>query len=447
MATICRSASDVGRRRDHNEDAYLVDEALQLYVVCDGMGGHACGEIASGIATQAFRDYVEERSDIVWGFRDGSPSVATWMVRRLLEDAVHAACREVWRKAQDNPAMRGMGTTIVGLVVAGDRTFVVNVGDSRAYLVRDGIAVQLTRDHSVLNELLRRGEITEESANTTYAQFTHALARAVGVCEDVEVDSSDVETVVGDAFVLASDGLTGYLKPGELPSLVGAVDDDLATALVALANDRGGEDNITAIVVRHVPDPTDPTADEQRARDFATKIAAFRALPLFRRLEYAELIRVLATSDVTTLPAGEVVLREGEEGDAMYVVLEGRVGLDKAGVRIAEFAHGAHFGEVSLVDRAPRSATATVLEQARLLRLRREQLDALVQRDPEIAVKLLWSFAETLGERLRSTTDGLAEARAAAAGRAESDAAARNLPMAIATPAAESWESVEGRTP
>jgi len=408
MATTSKSASDVGRRRDHNEDAYFVDDSLQLYVVADGMGGHACGEVASGLAVQVFRKFVDDHGEVVWGFRDGSPSVTPWMVRRLLEDSLRAACRQVWNKAQENSEMRGMGTTLVALLVAGGRGFVVHVGDSRAYLVREGGAVPLTRDHSVLNELLRRGDIAHDSVGAEFAGFRHSLSRAVGVCEDVEVDSTDFEVLPGDVLVLASDGLTQYVKAEELPALAKSAA-DLPTTLVALANERGGDDNITAVVVRVEIDGLDPAGDEARAREFATKLAAFRALPLFRHLLYAELIRVLAPTEVTEAKAGETILREGEEGDAMYVVLEGRVGLSKAGERLAEFRTGSHFGEVSLVDRAPRTATATVLEDARLLRLKRDHLYALVQREPELAVKLLWSFAETLGERLRTSTDAAVE--------------------------------------
>src|SRR5687768_1820789 len=368
MGTSCHAATDVGRRRDHNEDAYLVDSPLQLYVVADGMGGHACGEVASGVASQAFRDFVDERSELILGFRDGSPSIPASMVRRLLEDAVHAACREVYKKAEQSPEMRGMGTTIVGLLVAGERGFVAHVGDSRAYLVRAHSCIQLTRDHSVLNELVQRGEITEETAATDYAGLRHALSRAVGVCEDVEVDSMDFEVLPGDLYLLASDGLTQYLKNEELATFAEAGIEEIPGALVSLANDRGGSDNITVIAVRADPDPADPKADEIRSREFETKLLAFRTLPLFRHLEYDELIRVLSATDVASVQKGEIVLKEGEAGDAMYVVLSGKVKLEKAGESIAEFAKGAHFGEVSLIDKAPRSATATVVEEARLLR-------------------------------------------------------------------------------
>jgi len=198
-----------------------------------------------------------------------------------------------------------------------------------------------------------------------------------------------------------------------LPGLAKSSPVDLPAALVALANERGGDDNITAVVVGVEIDGLDPAGDEARGREFATKISVFRALPLFRHLQYAELIRVLAPTEVVEAKAGELVLRAGEEGDAMYVVLSGRVGLYKADACVAEFKEGAHFGEVSLVDRAPRSATAKVLSDARLLRLKREQLYALVQREPELAVKLLWSFADTLGERLRTSPEAAADQRVA----------------------------------
>jgi serine/threonine protein phosphatase PrpC len=416
MSTRVAAATDLGLKREHNEDSHLADEGLGLFVVADGMGGHACGEVASALALRSFRDFVQERSELVWGFRDGSPSVPAMMVRRLIEDALHAACREVWHKAQEEPSMRGMGTTLVALLVAGERSFVVHVGDSRAYLVRSGAAVQLTRDHSVLNELIRTGEIEEASVAAAYAPFRNALSRAVGVCEDVEVDSCEVETLPGDVFVVASDGLTQYLKPGELDQLAVAEPQEMTAACVALARDRGGSDNITVIVVRVEPNPIAGDGGLRRADEFARKIAAFRAIPVFRRLDYGELIRVLSVAEVLSLSEGERVQHEGQDGDALYAVLSGSVALTRGDERIAEFGAGAHFGEVSLVDRAPRSATATVLQDSRLLRLRREQLHALVRREPDLAVKLLWSFAETLGDRSLSAAPDVDGLRAALGG-------------------------------
>jgi PPM family protein phosphatase len=416
MGATCHSATDVGKRRAHNEDAYLVDEALRLYVVADGMGGHACGEIASGLAVQAFREFVQERREVVWGYHDASPSVPIAMVRRLLEDALHAACREVYAKAQENAEMRGMGTTLVAMLVAGDRGFVVHVGDSRAYLVRDGRAVRLTRDHSVLNELVASGEITAEIANTTYAGYRHSLSRAVGVCEDVEVDSMDFEILPDDVLLLASDGLTQYLEDAELPALVRARGGDLAAELVALANDRGGNDNITAITVRLAPDAVTSPEEDARRKEFAAKISGIRSMSLFRQLDYGELMRLLAATEMVAARPGDVIAREGQAANSMYVVLSGRVATERGGCRVGESGPGTHFGDVSLMSRAPRTTTAIALTETRLLRLRRDHLFALARREPEIAVKLLLGFAEAAAQRGQDTTQALGDLRALVAG-------------------------------
>ncbi len=411
MDCLAAASSDVGRCRSHNEDSYLVDDALQLYVVADGMGGHACGEVASGMAVDAFRDFVDEQSDLVWGFRDASPSVEATAVTVLLRDAMRAACSEVFRSSQADPERRGMGTTCTALLVAGERAFVAHVGDSRCYLVRDGNAVQLTRDHSVLNELLRRGQVTPQAAAAPqFAGFRNALVRAVGVCADVEVDVVDLELLPGDTFVLGSDGLTQYVEEAEIPGVLAGELGAATRRFVDLANERGGSDNITVLAVR-VPDLAPVPQVIDRREEFARKIGAFRDVPLFRRLAYGEMIRVLSSTHVRTFDAGEVVLREGEPGDALFVLLSGRVEVAQGGVTVAELRAGSHFGEISLVDGAPRSATVTVREPSRVVRLLRAHLTALIEREPEIGVKLLWSMAEALGERLRATTSDLTETR------------------------------------
>jgi hypothetical protein len=254
--------------------------------------------------------------------------------------------------------------------------------------------VLLTHDHSVLNELVRRGDITEENAKTTYANYRHSLARAVGVCEDVEVDSADFEVLPGDVFVVGSDGLSQYVEADELPSLVEAVDGDLAAGLVALANARGGDDNITAITVRVTSDGWNPDADAARIREFQTKLESLRATPIFSRLDYGELMRLMAVSETIVLAAGQKAVRAGEADDTLYVLLQGRVRIERGPDGPFEVAAGARLGELSLVDRGSVASTAVVTEPARLMRLKRDQVLGLVRREPEIAVKLLASLTD-----------------------------------------------------
>ena len=201
------AATDVGRVRDHNEDNFLVDKALNLFVVADGMGGHAAGEVASAVAVQTLRDVVSRNKDLIDAYREGSQIASSRDITSLLEHAVQKACAEIYTKAQDDPEKRGMGTTLSALLVINNRGFIAHVGDSRIYLLRGGRVVQLTEDHSLVNELIKRGKLTEAQAETS--PYKNAVTRAVGVYESVEVDTIDFDVLPGDQFLLASDGLTG----------------------------------------------------------------------------------------------------------------------------------------------------------------------------------------------------------------------------------------------
>ncbi len=406
------ATTDVGQVRDHNEDSFLIDEDLQLYLVADGMGGHACGEVASELAAATFKEKLAEGRETLERFRTGADGVGPDDLTGLMERAMLAACRTVFETAQKDPNKRGMGTTCSGLVIAGDRGFVSHVGDSRIYLVRDGRAVQLTRDHSVLNELVESGSIDAEAAKSPeFAGYRNALARAVGVCAEVEVDTFQLEILPGDAFILGSDGLFHYAQPEELPGAVELGETAATDFLTGLANDRGGHDNITCVmVVVESSAPASP-ATIARTAEFTRKVNAFRRIPLFRHLDYKQLIRVLSSTQVEPYESAQTILEEGDEGDALFVVLTGKVRLEKGGVPLTVIGPGSHFGELSLIDRSPRSATANVVEDARLLCLKRESLHELVRKEPRIAVKLLWSVAEVFAARLRRTTAALTDAQ------------------------------------
>ncbi|MCA9697191.1 MAG: serine/threonine-protein phosphatase, partial [Myxococcales bacterium] len=150
------AATDVGRKRTHNEDNFLIDQQLRLFVVADGMGGHASGEVASAMAVHTIRGIVHHEADL---FEDAASNQddPTWhmQVCMLLEYAVHVACEQIYRKGVQEPEKKGMGTTVVVLLIVGDRGYIAYVGDSRIYLLRGGIVYQLTEDHSLMNELIR----------------------------------------------------------------------------------------------------------------------------------------------------------------------------------------------------------------------------------------------------------------------------------------------------
>jgi protein phosphatase len=241
-------ASDRGRRRPHNEDAFHCDDAYGLYIVADGVGGHAKGEVASQEAIDQIGGYVRQGRRAIAMFRSRPSDDAREEVRRLLESAVQSACYMVFGLSELDPAQRGMSTTISALLLVENLGVVAQVGDSRVYRVREGRAHQLTEDHTLVNHKLKRGLITEAEARTM--KNKNVITRAVGHKDFVEVDTHEIDVLAGDRYLLCSDGLHGYLQPGDVEQHVTAAPaQELPARFVALANERGGRDNITAVIV------------------------------------------------------------------------------------------------------------------------------------------------------------------------------------------------------
>src|SRR5271165_5374394 len=277
------AATDVGKVRDHNEDNFLVDKKLSLFIVADGMGGHAAGEVASAIAVRTVHEEIKREKELLDDYASGATGaskVTPKDVIALLEHAVQRACSKVHEEAVNDPGKRGMGTTLSALLVAGHQGFIAHVGDSRIYLSRHGRIQQVTEDHTVSNELIKRGKLTREQIEKV--QQKNAITRAVGVYERVEVDTLVMELIAGDILVLASDGLHGYLEaPEELAAPLALEGDAGVKALVQLANDRGGKDNITCLIVRV---GEEGAVDDARAKRLALKRDVLAHMPLFERL-------------------------------------------------------------------------------------------------------------------------------------------------------------------
>ena len=247
--TVLRSgsASDVGRVRTVNEDLAL--DNMTLFAVADGMGGHVGGEVAAQTAIEALK-----REFTVHPSAEG------------LADAVHQANFAVWERSHEDPDLRGMGTTInVAALVdtpGGDRLIMANVGDSRSYRMHDGILTQLSHDHSVAEELVDRGELSE--AEAAIHPHRHILTRALGVSSDVDIDIWEMTPEAGDRYLLCSDGLTNEVTETRIAKVLSTTADpqQAADTLVRMANDNGGNDNITVVVL-------DVVVGEERSADGA----------------------------------------------------------------------------------------------------------------------------------------------------------------------------------
>jgi len=418
------AATDVGKKREVNEDNFLVDKKLSLFVVADGMGGHASGEVASHLAVHEFRNWVDAGRDTVERYARGDAAVRPQDVLTLLEAAVQTAGHAIYQKGQAEPEKRGMGTTTSALLIAGDRGFIAHVGDSRIYMLRAGQVVQLTEDHSLVNELIRRGRITREGLEgSPYKAYKNAVTRAVGVYENVQGDTIDFEILPGDQFLLCSDGLHAYLDEPKIIELLKGEDiTELPKKLIDHANGGGGHDNITAVVVR--VESATAAAPDDRAEELQRKVEVLWRMPLFRHLVYKEILRVLNVTTVREYGPGEEIIKEGTSGDEMFILMRGRIRLHKNEAYITQLLPGAHIGEMALVDRRqPRSASATAEERSRVLILKRRDFYEIIRKEPQLSVKLLWAFTQVLAERLRKTTADLSGERLEAGARDLTDEA------------------------
>ncbi len=414
MELTFAAATDVGRQRNHNEDNFLIDKKLRLFLVADGMGGHAAGEVASSIAVHEVRDAIHNNRDLIDRYRVDHPGVQSYEILQVLEHAVQAACGAVHARAQVEQDKRGMGTTATVLLIAGGgdhlRGFVAHVGDSRCYLARQNQCHVLTEDHSLMNELVRRGKLNREQIESSpYKQYKNAVTRAVGVYSSVEVDTFDFDILPGDRLLLCTDGMYAYIDEDELPKQLAEGDvKDVPRRLVDRANAGGGHDNITSVVIR-VGETTSAEL-APRNTEVSLKLEVLKAMQMFRFLSYKELVRVGTIAEMIELQTDQVVFSQGQPGDAMYVVVSGSVRLAKGDKIVAELGKGQHFGEMSLVDRSTRSLTATAAELTRLVSISRADFYEIIKREPASAVKMLWSFVQVLGHRLRKTTNDLSDA-------------------------------------
>jgi len=405
------AATDVGKVRDHNEDNFLVDKKLSLFVVADGMGGHAAGEVASAIAVRTLHEELKREKELIddyLGGATGASKVTPKDIVALLEHAVQRACSKIHEEAQADTQKRGMGTTLSALLVLGPKGFIAHVGDSRIYLMRGGRVQQVTEDHTVINELIKRGKLSREQIDKVAQK--NAITRAVGVYERVEVDTLAIEVLPGDTFVLCSDGLTGYLSsPEELREHLAKDGDDAVKSLIDLANSRGGKDNITAIIVKL---GAEGALDEARAKRLALKRDVLAKMPLFGRLTERELLRVMQAVEVRVFEADQRVIKEGERGDELFIVLSGTVRVSRGDHVLTRLGAGEHFGEMALIRSVPRSATVHAeAGSAELIAIRRADFFEILRKEHELAVKMLWQFLGVLADRLDQTSGELRSAK------------------------------------
>lgn len=249
MRIVSGGVTDLGRVRSNNEDCFRIVEGLNLFVLSDGMGGEAHGEVASALAVETIVKYCMDpkaSAEVTGGNLEPTWSEKT----KRLTTAVHLANKSIYESAEAHPEQHGMGATLTAAWVDGSRLSVAHVGDSRLYLLRNGALQQLTSDHSLVAEQVRRGILT--AAEAEESEMQSVLLRALGALPEIEVDTDEHGIFARDILMLCCDGLTRMVTEPEIAGTLQAETDPTKAAekLVALANERGGVDNITVIVAR-----------------------------------------------------------------------------------------------------------------------------------------------------------------------------------------------------
>ncbi len=248
---VAAAKTDVGQKRQGNEDRFCLDPALGLYVVADGMGGHAAGEVASRLAVETIQEwmgkYLSGADAAIMGPADAAGSAEA----NFLLSSIRLANRIIFDSAKDRREYTGMGTTVVAVLAQDDRFVLAHVGDSRIYRIRRDHIIQVSRDHSFVQQQVDNGMMSAAEAHQS--QYRHMITRALGLKEIVDVELSEQPARAGDVLVLCSDGLSDLLDDEEILAAVqdhGNDLDQVCQALVDRANAKGGDDNITVLVVQ-----------------------------------------------------------------------------------------------------------------------------------------------------------------------------------------------------
>jgi serine/threonine protein phosphatase PrpC len=247
---VSGGVTDVGRVRTNNEDCFRIVAPLHLFVLSDGMGGEAHGEVASALAVETVVQHCIEGEKNAAVTLYGEPQPGWSDKTQRLSSAAHLANKKIFESAHEHPEQEGMGATLTAAWIDGSRLSIAHVGDSRAYLLRGGSLQQLTSDHSLVAEQVRQGILTPAEAEQSEMQSV--LLRALGSQPEIQIDAEEHALVARDILLLCSDGLTRMLIEPEIAATLQAEQDAMRAAqtLVELANDRGGADNITVVVVR-----------------------------------------------------------------------------------------------------------------------------------------------------------------------------------------------------
>lgn len=379
--------STKGEAREPNEDFLLVDDQLGLYVVCDGIGGYNGGEVASHEAAREVARYVaghQEALERIMKQPDPTGALAGFG-----EDAVHAACERVSELAVWDPQLREMGTSITAVLVRDGRALMAHVGDTRLYLYRDEELHQLSRDHTMTAELIRRNVISEDDA--VDHPYRHILTRSLGRGEHELADTLVIDLMQGDRLLLCSNGLSDFAGHSEAITDAMAEDDieSIPEELLDLAESAGSTDDATAVVVHVEADEDTPTERPSGSVQVDELFTALSRAALFEGLGLRQLQRLRNISEEVVFRKGQAALEEGKTVKGLYIVLRGSLAVTRGETALVELEPGDAIGTASLLHPRPARATVRPLKSSSLLFVPQTRFRMLCERFPRLGSILL----------------------------------------------------------
>lgn len=397
MRTFASAVSDRGLKREGNEDHYLVDESLGLYVVCDGMGGHAAGEVAAEKSIEFASEYLATHREVLETATE-TPTGFSQVLDKVNE-AFQTATSKLHRMASSSHEYAGMGTTMTMVVIVDNKAVMSHVGDSRLYLLRCGEVHQLSVDHTLANELLLAGSLTKEEAETS--RFKHVLTRTIGSHEYVDADTLLFDLLPGDRLLICSDGLSNYFKDAE--SIAGFIGDpdifDHPDRLIDYAKSCGGDDNITAVLVKIIAE-----TDRDTESDTQVRLHCLKHSFLGTKLSVSRLMQLLEIATLIQCNSGMELVSMGKKVKGLYVVMDGSFRVVDDDIIESQLTTGDCFGESSLMVAQTSPATLIATEPSRVLLIERKAFDRLARRRPRLGNALLRNLTRYLSQIVGAAT-------------------------------------------
>jgi serine/threonine protein phosphatase PrpC len=397
MDYISKAESIKGQKFAKNEDHFLIKEDIGLHIVCDGIGEDGRGAIASQMTTDFIGQVMTANKKVFQEYKLKQTPELKIKITELVEQAVNKISLQILSTIANDPARKQMGTTLSMVLIAADGVFMAHIGNSRVYLIRDEDVHLLTEDHVSKKSNSSKNDKLEIELDT-HGLSANALTRMLGANQLQKVDMLFFEVMPGDSLVLMTDGVSNCLNNKKIFEIMKENQDyNTAKAFLNYVNKINNKENATAITISFID-----LKKKSEALTPQDKFQTLQQIPIFSQLDYKEMAKLMDVMKAKKILKDENIVIEGEQGSELFIIVKGEAEVLINKKNIANLSAGNYFGELSLIDNEPRSATVKATTNLDVLVLAKKDFYHLLTHEPQISVKILWRFAQTLTERMRA---------------------------------------------